>query len=122
MAQSLEELDSCVEFPERSKFFSSLSNDTISQEDYDESLMKYQKFNFQNLREYMELYCLLDTFLLAEVFQLYRNKTLDFFGIDPCEYLSLPGLSYDCFLRQTMVKLDHIYDGNFFWLFISRPI
>lgn len=112
MAQSLDDFEKIVEFPPIEKFYSSLSNSTISQEDYDESRMKYQKFGFQNLGEYMELYCLLDTLLLAEVFQLFRKKSLEVFEIDPCEYLSLPGFSYDCFLKQTKIELDHVYDGK----------
>lgn len=111
LAQSLEDLETRTDFPTHEEFFNSLSGENISIADYKESLQIYQEFEFKNLKEYMEIYCLLDVFLLAEVFNLFRRQSLINFGIDPCAYLSLPGLSLDCFLKHTGVELDFIRNG-----------
>lgn len=111
LAQSIKDLEDRTEFPTHEEFKNSLTESNISIEEYNESRQLYHEFNFKNLKEYMEIYCLLDVFLLAEVFNLFRKQSLLNFGIDPCAYLSLPGLSLDCFLRHTEVELDYIQDG-----------
>jgi len=59
----------------------------------------------------MEAYCAIDVFLLAEVFTQFRIQALKDFGIDPNNYISLPGMALDCFLKKTQVELDPI-PGN----------
>lgn len=108
LAQSLDDLEKKSKFPTHEEFFNTLTGENISMEDYNESLKIFQDFEFKNLKEYMEIYCLLDVYLLAEVFNLFRKQSLLNFGIDPCAYLSLPGLSLDCFLKQSGVQMDYI--------------
>lgn len=112
LAQSIEDLENMTDFPEIDSFFNTLRGETISQEDHASSLKLFKMFNFNNMREYLEVYCLLDVFLLAEVFTLFRKQTLGHFGVDPNNYISLPGLGLDCFLKKTGVTLDYVYSGN----------
>lgn len=115
--QSLSDLENCQDFPSIQDFFNSLRGESLSQEDYDKSKKIYKDFCFKNLLEYMEIYCALDVFLLAEVFTLFRKETLANFGIDPLNYVSLPGLGFDCFLKKTGVRMDYVYSGIYFRLF-----
>lgn len=64
----------------------------------------------------MEYYCMLDVYLLAEVFTKFREETLVNFGIDPCNFISLPGMALQCFLKTSEVELDYIYDGGLIFL------
>lgn len=64
------------------------------------------------MKQYMEAYCLLDVYLLAEVFTQFRFEALTNFGIDPCNFISLPGMALDCFLKKSKIQLDYIYSGR----------
>lgn len=58
------------------------------------------------------MYCAIDVFLLAEVFTQFRIQALSDFGIDPCNYISLPGLGLDCFLKKSEITLDPVWSGK----------
>ena len=47
---------------------------------------------------------------IADVFEKFINKCLDYYGLDPCHYVSSPGLSWDAMLKMTKIKLDLISD------------
>ena len=44
------------------------------------------------------------------MFEKFINKCLDYYGLDPCHYVSCPGLSWDAMLKMTKIKLDLILD------------
>jgi hypothetical protein len=90
-AQSIEELKKCKNFPPIESFANTLTGESISLEDYNLSKKIYSDFGFENMCQYMEAYCEIDVFLLAEVFTEFRAATLKHFGIDPNFYVSLPG-------------------------------
>lgn len=81
-------------------------------EEYQKTREIFNQLKFKNLKEYMEVYCELDVFLLAEVFTCFRMEGLSNFGIDPCNYISLPGMGYDCFLKKSGIELDAITSGD----------
>ena len=56
--------------------------------------------------------------LLADVFEKFIDTCLKFYGLDPCHYLSCPGLSWDAMLKMIDVKLEKIFDIDMF-LFIE---
>jgi len=67
--------------PKMGCFYNSLTNECISLSDYNKSCEIFKKLKFSNLKEYMEAYCLIDTYLLAEVFSQFRVQTLSNFGM-----------------------------------------
>lgn len=111
-AQSIQELEDCIGVPDINCFQNSLTGDTISVEEYNETKKIYNQLGFMNLREYMESYCMIDVYLLAEIFFAFRKECLVHFSIDPNNYISLPGLSYDCFLKSTNIVLDPVWSGK----------
>ena len=48
--------------------------------------------------------------LLASVFETFRKEFVNSFGLDPVQYLSLPGYSWDATLRVIDVNLKLISD------------
>ena len=46
--------------------------------------------------------------LLADIFEKFTDTCLKFYGLDPCNYFSSPGLSWDAMLKMTGVKLEKI--------------
>ena len=53
-----------------------------------------------------------DTFLLANVFEDFRNMCLKIYKLDPTNFLSAPGLAWQVALNKTKVKLDLLTDIN----------
>ena len=51
-----------------------------------------------------------DTFLLADVFEKFRNKCIEINGLDPSYYYSAPGLAWQACLKKTDVKLELLTD------------
>lgn len=91
-------------------FYDTLRECHIDQQDYQHSQRVWSHFKCKNLLDYMIIYLISDVILLADVFENYRSFFLAKFSLDCTKYLSLPGLSYDCMLKYTKIKLDFIYD------------
>ena len=92
--------------PSRRNFNSSLSESKISKEDHDFAKSVWSKFNCKNLLEYTEIYCKIDTILLAEIFQAFRKKMMTFSSLDPSYYVSLPAYAYDSMLKITGCRIE----------------
>ena len=70
----------------------------------------WEVFEIKNLGEYNDLYVQCDTFLLADVFQNFRDKCIEIYGLDPAHFLSAPGLAWQACLKKTKVKLELLTD------------
>ena len=51
-----------------------------------------------------------DTLLLADVFENFRDKCIEIYGLDPAHFLSAPGLAWQACLKKTKVKLELLTD------------
>ena len=79
--------------PYKESFYSSLTMEDISETDYAHANNVFKKFNLNNLGEYHDFYVRSDTFLLADVFENFRNACLSNYKLDPTHFVSLPGLA-----------------------------
>jgi len=93
-------------------FYSSLQEVSISKEGHDFAMKVWKTFNCKNLLDYTEIYCKIDTILLAEIFQKFRKDMIIFSGLDPARYISLPGFSFDSMLKLTKCKIELPQDIN----------
>ena len=50
-------------------------------------------YEIKTLREYHELYVQIDTLLLADVFETFRNTCLEIYEVDLAKFLSALGLA-----------------------------
>ena len=57
--------------------------------------------------------------LLADVFEKFRSTCLKYYGLDPCYYVSSPGLSWDAMLKMTGIELEFISDTDMH-LFVQK--
>ena len=60
----------------------------------------------KNLGEYHDLYVQSDTLLLVDVFENFRDKCIEIYGLDPAHFLSAPRLAWQACLKKTKVKLE----------------
>ena len=76
--------------PQREAFFNKLGNVEGSETDYAHAQQVYANFQRENLKNYMQLYLLSNICLLADVFQMFRNNSLDEYQLDPAYFVSAP--------------------------------
>lgn len=102
-------------------FKNDLTEDDLSQEDYDHAQNVWKALKCETMKDYMENYLLCDVLLLADVFQNFRNNSLCDYGLDPTFYFSTPHFTLDAFLKKSNVSLDLILDVNQY-LFMKKGI
>ena len=78
----------------------------ITDADYADAKRVCKVFEIKHLGEYHYLYVQVDTLLLADVFENFRNMRLKIYDLDPAKFISAPVLAQQAALRKTKVKLD----------------
>ena len=81
--------------PCKEDFYSSLTDKDISDDDYSHARDVWNTFGIRNMGEYHDLYLKSDILLLADVFENFRETCLINYKLDPCHYLTSPGLAWD---------------------------
>ena len=107
--------------PPPENFYSSLDNTNISQEEYKFAQEAWIDFKCKTLGDYLEQYCIIDVLLLADCFTSFRKHALSSYKIDPAYSFSLPGFTFDAFLRKSRVKFELLSDPDMY-LFFERSI
>ena len=96
--------------PPRESFYSRLTSEHISDEDYQHAQKVWRIFEMKTLQDYHNLYNETDVLLLADVFENFRNICMKYYKLDPAHYFTAPGLSLDACFKMTDVKLELIFD------------
>ena len=109
------------ELPPIEAFHSILNNTDISVEDYNHAKNVWNTFNLRNMGEYHDLYLKSDVLLLTDVFENFRDICMKYYNLDPCHYITTPGLSWDAMLKMTDIKLDLISDIDIYQ-FIEKGV
>lgn len=102
------------ELPPKDAFYNKLRDESISDSDYARAQKIYSLFNCNSLKDYMELYVKSDAVLLCDIFEHFRQLCLQYYELDPCHYVSLPGFTWDAMLKMTDVKLELITDVDMY--------
>lgn len=84
----------------REMFYSSLTNENITESEYNRAQTVWREFKMRTLKEYHDLYLLTDVLLLADVF----------WSIDYVHFYTATGLSWKAALKMTKVKLELLSD------------
>ena len=98
------------QLPSKEEFHSILSNEHITDEQYDHAQNVWKTFNLKTMGDYHDLYLKSDILLLADVFENFRKTCLQYYELDPCHYFTSPGLSWDAMLKMTDIKLELLVD------------
>ena len=62
----------------------------------------WEVFAMNYIGDYHGLYVQSDALLLADVFENFRNKCIEIYGLDPSYFLSAPGLAWKACLEKQM--------------------
>src|SRR2546425_3354201 len=92
--------------PPREAFFSKLSDEHISENDYLHAHRVWSAFNMKCLKNYHDLYLKTDVLLLADVFENFRLLCFQNYGIDAAHFITTPGLTMCAALKFTNVHLE----------------
>ncbi|XP_055856053.1 uncharacterized protein LOC129919224 [Episyrphus balteatus] len=99
-----------TKLPPKSAFYSTLNSSSITDEDYLHAQIVWNTFNMKTLGEYSDVYLKTDVMLLADIFENFRNVCIKTYDLDPCQYYTAPGLSWDAMLKSTKVELELFTD------------
>jgi hypothetical protein len=102
-------------------FYSRLNEESISVQDYERAQHIWETFHCKTLQDYHDHYLKTDVLLLADVFEQFRRTGMEYYKLDPAQYLTLPSFSWDALLKYTKIELELISDPEMF-LFFEKGI
>ncbi|CAB3991092.1 Gastrula zinc finger [Paramuricea clavata] len=103
--------------PSKDKFYSSLYESEVKEEDYQRAQKVWDHFKMKTMRDYHDLYLETDVLLLADVFENFRRTCLESYELDPAHYVSAPSLSWDAFLKKSGEEIELVSDMDMFQFF-----
>lgn len=102
------------ELPNRSHFYDSLNHSIISEKEWAQANFIYKLFKCRTLSDYAQLYCLIDSVCLADVFSNHRRLTFMLYNTEIFNYLSAPSLAFRLCLANSEFPLEYISDSNIY--------
>eukprot|EP00794_Sanderia_malayensis_P001211 gene1211-biopygen438 len=92
--------------PSQEEFYNELNDCGINDDDYEHAQNVWQFFRCNTFKDYHELYLVTDVLLLADVFESFQKLGMEYYGLDPAWYISLPAFAWDAMLKMTDIKLE----------------
>jgi hypothetical protein len=99
-----------VGLPPQEAFYSNLKQEGITENEYKQAEKVYNELGCKSFKDYHMTYLKLDVLLLADVFENFRKACMEYYQLDPANYLSAPSLAWDAMLLMTKIKIDLISD------------
>ena len=78
--------------PPKEYFCSELTLEDIIDKDYPHTQKVLNEY-CTDMGDYHDLYAQTDTYLLADIFENFRDKCIEIYGLDPSYFHSAPGLA-----------------------------
>ena len=100
-------------------FYSKLTDENVTQDDYDFAQKVWAEFNCKTLGDYRDLYLKTDVVLLADVFKTFRQTCIKTYKLDSLHYYTTPRFSWDALLKYTESDLELLTDMGMH-LFIEK--
>ena len=91
--------------PTKKDFYSELTLEGISDKDYAHAQNVFQEY-CTNMGDYHDLYVQTDTLLLADVFEKFKEKCIEIYGLDPSYFY----FASQAYLKKTEIKLELLTD------------
>ena len=105
------------QLPSIEAFYSNLNVSNVSEGDYQHAQKVWGELRIRNLGEYHDLYLHTDVFLLANVFEAFRDTCLKHYKLDPAHFYTSSGLAWKACLRKTRVRLGLLTDPDMLLMF-----
>ena len=102
------------QLPPKEQFYSNLTESHIEDDEYERALKIWEHFGIRNLGQYHDLYLRTDVLLLTDVFENFRDLCLEYYGLDPAHYFTLPNFAWDAMLLKTGIEIDPLTDKEMY--------
>ena len=79
--------------PPKKDFYSELTLEDINDKDYEHAQKVFKEY-CTGMGDYHDLYIQTDTLLLADVFEKFREKCIEIYGLDHSYFYSAPRLAW----------------------------
>ena len=96
--------------PKKTSFFSRLTQEKVTDEDFEHAQKVWKEFEMKNMGEFHDLYLKTDVLLLADVMENFRKLCEENYDLDPAHFFTVPGMAWDAMLKMTEVKLELLED------------
>ena len=100
------------QLPPIEEFYSHLTEEGISEDDYEHAKTVWKEFKIKSMSDYHDLYLESDVLLLADVFENFRNVCLKNYKLDPAWYYTTPSIAWDAALKMTGIELELLTDPD----------
>ena len=110
-----------TKLPPMGAFYSKLSGEGISNENYEHAQKVWKEFGCNTMRDYLKLYNESDVLQLADVYENFRDICMKNYDLDPAWYFTSPGLAWDAALKHTGIELELLSDPDML-LMVKRGI
>lgn len=105
---SLEKLNTANIIP-RTAFKNKLNGD-LSEDDYKAYKHAWNVLKCKTLRDYHKWYLETDVNLLTDILINFRKTSMEFYGLDPYNYVSAPALSWDALFKYSKCEIELMTD------------
>lgn len=103
--------------PSKEGFYNSLTKEPISDSKYKHAQTVWNTLNMKNLGDFHNTYVLTDTLLLCDVFERFRDMTLEYYKLDAAWFYTFPGLAWQAALKMSGVSLELLTDPFMYQMF-----
>ena len=109
------------QLPPKEEFYSRLNDEHCSDEDYNHAKNVYKTFKCKSLLDYHNIYLASDVLLLADIWESFREVCYNMYKLDPCYYLTAPGLSWDAMMYHTQLDFNKRFNKDFELELLTDP-
>ena len=96
--------------PAKEKFYSHLNMEDTTDPDYAHTKRVCKDFEIKILGEHYDWYVQCDTLLIDDVFENFRNMSVNIYELNHAKFLSAPELASQEVFKKTKVKLNLLSD------------
>ena len=93
-----------ISLPDKKAFYSESNLEDITDEDYAHAKKVFEVFGLKNLGD-NDLYVQCDTLLLADVFENFRDKCIEIYGLDPAHFFVYTRISMASLLKKDKSRI-----------------
>ena len=89
----------------------------ITDVEYEKAKLVWRVHGCECLQDYMQVYLKLDVFLLADVFERFRIKSMEEDGLEPLAFFGIPGMSWASAIKMLKHNVELIQDDEMYRFF-----
>ena len=91
-----------------------MSETHIDEEEYERAIRIWEHFGIRDLGQYHDLYLRTDVLLLTDIIEIFRNLCMEYYGLDPAHYFTLPNFDWDAMLFKTDITINPMDDQEMY--------